>query len=591
MKKAGSATLLSKAIKVTLIATIMASSFQAVSQSIEVIERNDRPTPADIIIMNADIRTSDASVPRAQALAIKDGKFIAVGSQHYIKLLQDKHTRVLDAHGNTIIPGIIDAHTHLIVGTDLMDGIDLFGIKDKEQWLSMVKEKAASLPKGSWIFGGRWDASQTADKTLPTAADLDKVSPDHPVALIDVDYHTMWVNSKALQELDINDQTKNPTGGTIQRDSNGKATGILQENAIDIYNNSPKVIAAQGNKSDKLRKIIHHFNSLGVTGVHDMWTNVGSEYIDMLKKDGYPMRVWYGYMVDTNEKKSGEEAFKKQAELQKQMNNFAKLREKDIGKGPMYRYGYHKYYMDGTLLNRTAALHEPYADTHDHFLGKPLFTQRRMDELVQLSHKYGFPVAIHAIGDNAVSMALQSFKDSPDGNDKINRIEHIELSKFSDMEKFAQQGVIPSMQPDHAISGNFQEERLGKARLQRGWAWQSLLTAGGHLVFGSDWPTAKEDPMLQLGDATLREKDGRTWHGENALSFDEALYAYTQAPAKISGWDKEIGSITVGKWADFAIVDGKIKDPIPQDIRSWKISQTWFAGEKVYDKEQPNDKL
>ena len=575
-----------KVIQITLLATLIAISISPMAKTIGDIEAEDKPTSADIIVMNADIRTSDASKPRAKALAIKDGKFLAVGSPHYIKLLQNEKTQVIDAKGKTVIPGLIDAHTHMIAGTDLVNGVDLFGIKDRQEWLNIIKEKSNSLPKGNWIFGGRWDVSLTADKTLPTAADLDKVVSDSPVALIDVDYHTMWVNTKALEALKITDATPDPTGGTIERDKNGKATGILLENAIDIYNSSPNVIAAQGKKHQNLRKVISHFNSLGVTGAHDMWTLVGDEYTTMLKEGGFPMRVWYGYMVDTKEEKTGDDNYQKQARLQKNINEFAAEKEIEIGKGPLFRYGYHKYYMDGTLLNRTAALHESYSDRHDHYLGTPLYTQDRMNELVQRSHKYGFPVAIHAIGDNAVTMALQAFENSPDGKDKPNRIEHIELTKVANMERFSKSHIIPSMQPDHAITPNYLEDRLGKERLHRGWAWQSLLTAGGELVFGSDWPTAKEDAMTQLGDAVLRMKDGKVWYGENALTFDEALYAYTQAPAKISGWDKEVGSITVGKWADFAIIDGRISEPVTQDIRDWKISQTWFAGEKVYDKAQ-----
>lgn len=577
---------LQKIIKVSLLSALISTSLNATAAKEVPNDPNDRPTPADIIIMNADIRTSDAAKPRAQALAIKDGKFIAVGSPHYIKLLQSDKTKMIDAKGKTVIPGLIDAHTHLIAGIDLINGVDLFGVSSKQTWLKMIKEKVDAQPKGSWIFGGRWDATLTAEKTLPTAAELDKVAPDNPVALVDVDYHTMWLNSKALAELEITDKTPAPVGGTIQRDKNGKATGILLENALDLYNRSPKVIAAQGDKSEGLRKVMAHFNSLGVTGAHDMWTNSGDIYTDMLKKGGFPMRIWYGYMVDTSEKNSGEEAWKAQADKQKEMNAFAADKEKAIGKGPQFRYGYHKYFMDGTLMNHTAALHEHYSDRHDHYFGTPLYTQEKMNEMVQRSHQYGFPVAVHAIGDNAVTMALEAFRNSPQGKDKINRIEHIELTKYANIEKFAQNGIVPSMQPDHAIAPNFLETRLGNERLKRGYAWQSLLTAGGNLVFGSDWPTAKESPMTQLGDAVLRLKEGKVWYGENTLTFDEALYAYTMAPAKISGWDKEIGSITVGKWADFAIVDGKIKDPVPQDIRDWKIAETWFAGEKVYDSAQ-----
>lgn len=219
-------------IQTTLLATLIATSFSPMAKTISEIEQEDKPTAADIIVMNADIRTSDASKPRAEALAIKDGKFLAVGSPHYIKQLQSEKTRMIDAKGKTVIPGLIDAHTHMIAGTDLVNGVDLFGIKDRQEWFKIIKEKADSQPKGHWIFGGRWDVSLAADKTLPTAADLDKVVSDSPVALIDVDYHTMWVNTKALQELNITDDTPDPTGGTIERDKNGKATGILLENAI-----------------------------------------------------------------------------------------------------------------------------------------------------------------------------------------------------------------------------------------------------------------------------------------------------------------------------------------------------------------------
>lgn len=235
------------------------------------------------------------------------------------------------------------------------------------------------------------------------------------------------------------------------------------------------------------------------------------------------------------------------------------------------------------LSTYTAALNEPYAD-HKDLHGTPIHNQEKLNKLVKLAHDQKFPVAIHAIGDKSVDMAVNALIAAPTQTKQPDRIEHIEVVNSKTVPQFAQYNIVASMQPNHAIQGGYIPSRLGEPRLERSYAWQTFLSSGAQLVLGSDWPTAVEIPMLQIGDAVLRERDGKAWHGENALSFDEALYAYTQAPANVAGWGDQIGSISVGKWADFAIIDGTVRDPLPQDIRKWKIDQTWFSGKKVYQK-------
>lgn len=540
--------------------------------------------PADLIVINADIRTVEPAKPRATALAVRDGKFVAVGNESMIDELRGKNTQVVDAHGNTVTPGFTDAHTHFIVGTDLIRGVDLYNIGDRNQWARLIAEKDKSLPAGEWLVGGRWDVTLTDSQELPTRQELDKIVADRPVVLTDADFHSIWVNSKAMELAGITADTPDPAGGEIVRDKNGQPTGVFKENAIDLIYLSKKFVSEQPSKAQAMRNVFKHFNSLGITSAHDMWSGGLDVYQQILKEGPFPMRVWFGLMANTEESKSGPQQFKAYAQQKNKVDQFSQEKEKEWQQGPQFRFGYIKYFVDGVLSTYTASLHEPYADRHDHFAGQTIFKQDRINTLVKNAHDAGFPVAIHAIGDKAVDMALDAFAVSPAG--KPDRIEHIEVIRKESIPRFAELGVYASMQPNHAIHGSYIPARLGEPRLERSYAWQSLLTNGAKVVFGSDWPTALEVPLHQIGDAVLRERDGKSWHGENAMSFDEALYAYTQGPANIAGWANETGSITVGKWADFVVIDGKVAEPINKDIRDWKVSQTWFAGKKVYDKSE-----
>lgn len=542
------------------------------------------PLSADTIVLNADVRTVDPSKPRAQSFAIQNGKFIAVGSEFYVKKLQNAKTKVIDAKGHTVIPGLTDAHTHFLGGTDLAFGVDLFNIADRARWLDIIAKKDKELPEGAWIVGGRWDVTLTEQQDLPTRYELDAIVPDRPIALLDSDFHSMWINTAAMKLLNITTQTVSPAGGVIVKDiKTGEPTGILKENAMELVTQSAIYKKAEPPKTAALMNIIRYFNSLGVTSVHDMWSDDIKAYQELLATEPFSMRVWFGLMADSSDSQVIPKAFQHYAKQRDKMNALSQKQEKIWQQGPQFRLGYIKYFADGVLSTYTAALNDAYSD-HADIHGTPIHSQDKLNKLVKLAHDQNFPVAIHAIGDKSVDMVMEAFSLSPQQTTLPDRIEHIEVVETQTVPKFSQYNIVASMQPNHAIQGSYIPSRLGEPRLERSYAWQTLLSSGAKLVLGSDWPTAVEIPLLQIGDAVLRERDGKTWHGENALSFDEALYAYTQAPADIAGWGNQIGSISVGKWADFAIIDGTVSEPLPQDIRNWKIEQTWFAGKQVFQK-------
>lgn len=466
------------------------------------------------------------------------------------------------------------------------DATFIFELDSKQAWLDTISTAAQKVHKGQWLVGGRWNVQLLPNKQMPTLAELDAITPDVPVALVDNDYHSLWINSKAMKMLGINQKTQSPRGGEIVRDAEGKLTGVFKETAQLLIQGNSVYASAQPPRTEGLRTVIKHFNSLGVTSVHDMINHDFSAYKSLLEEGKFPMRVWFGFIAPTDDEASSAQTFLKYSQKKNELDKLSQEKEHTWQEGPQFRFGYIKYFVDGTLANYTAALNEPYADRHDHFTGKPIQTQEHLNKLVRLANSVGFPVAIHAIGDKSVDMALNAFASSKHDLDICNRIEHVESLTPQSLPRFGRENVVASMQPDHAIDGNFQESRLGKARLPLSYAWQSLLSSGATVVLGSDWPTAKENPMLQLNDAVKRSKDGKSWYPENALSFDEALYAYTQAPANLAGWGKEIGSITCGKWADFVILEGEIQQPVPQDISHLKVDETWFAGKVVYNRQK-----
>ena len=536
----------------------------------------------DLIVINADVRTSDKSKDRANAFAVKDSKFIAVGNTDEILSMSSESTRVIDVNGNTVVPGFIDSHTHLSSGAKIVTGINLSDIREKAVWLEMIKERVKSMEPGEWLLGGRWDYT-FENKGYPTRWELDKVAPDNPVALSDIDGHSMWINTMAMELSGIKADSEVPMGGQIVLNDEGIPTGILLEGAMELVWQDESYIRDSDKARKEIQQVIDYATSLGITSVHDMSSRIElNKYKELAADQKLNLRVFWG----EHSKFSQEDDSTNQDNLIYELIDQYRVYDNDLG--PMIEYGFIKYVIDGVLSTHTAALVDPYTDRPD-VIGEPFYIQNELNFLVKRANSLGMPVAIHAIGDRGVKMALNAFEFS-NHLDYANRVEHVEVVQPGTVERFRKLGVTASMQPNHGtgVIGKYITPRIGEEREQFAYVWNDFLKGGVRLALSSDFATSPFSPLVQLYDAVFRESpsglyDG-PWYPDQRISFDEALYAYTQIGADLSGWGDEIGSITEGKWADFAILDQRLNDPVGKELKGTAVSHTFFAGKEVYTK-------
>ena len=536
----------------------------------------------DVIVINADVRTSDKSNSRASAFAVKDSKFIAVGNTEAILSMAGDSTKIIDANGNTVVPGFIDSHTHLSSGAKIVTGINLSEIREKAVWLEMIKERVKTMQPGEWLLGGRWDYT-FENKGYPTRWELDAVAPNNPVALSDIDGHSMWVNTMAIELSGIEADSEVPMGGQIVLNEEGVPTGILLEGAMELVWQNESYVRDSDLARNEIEQVIDYATSLGITSVHDMSSRIElNKYKELAADQKLNLRIFWG----EHSKFSQEDDSTNQNNLIYQLIDQYKVHDDELG--PMIEYGFIKYVIDGVLSTHTAALVDPYTDRPD-VIGEPFYIQNELNFLVKRANSLGMPVAIHAIGDRGVQMALNAFEFSGHLN-LANRVEHVEVIQPGTVERFRELNVTASMQPNHGtgVIGKYITPRIGSEREKFAYVWNDFLKGGVRLALSSDFATSPFSPLVQLFDAVFRESpsglyDG-AWYPEQRISFDEALYAYTQIGADLSGWGEEIGSITNGKWADFVILNQRLNDPVGRELKDTLVSSTFFAGKEVYSK-------
>ena len=536
----------------------------------------------DVIVINADVRTSDKSNGRASAFAVKDSKFIAVGNTESILSMAGDSTKIIDANGSTVVPGFIDSHTHLSSGAKIVTGINLSEIREKAVWLEMIKERVKTMQPGEWLLGGRWDYT-FENKGYPTRWELDAVAPNNPVALSDIDGHSMWVNTMAIELSGIEADSEVPMGGQIVLNEEGVPTGILLEGAMELVWQNESYVRDSDLARNEIEQVIDYATSLGITSVHDMSSRIElNKYKELAADQKLNLRIFWG----EHSKFSQEDDSTNQNNLIYQLIDQYKAHDDELG--PMIEYGFIKYVIDGVLSTHTAALVDPYTDRPD-VIGEPFYIQNELNFLVKRANSLGMPVAIHAIGDRGVQMALNAFEFSNHLN-LANRVEHVEVIQPGTVERFRELNVTASMQPNHGtgVIGKYITPRIGSEREKFAYVWNDFLKGGVRLALSSDFATSPFSPLVQLFDAVFRESpsglyDG-AWYPEQRISFDEALYAYTQIGADLSGWGEEIGSITKGKWADFVILDQRLNDPVGRELKDTLVSSTFFAGKEVYSK-------
>ena len=544
-------------------------------------DNNPPSMEPELIVFNADIRTVDQNQNRAEAFAIKGGRFVAVGNNEEVLDLKGATTESINANGATIVPGFIDSHTHLSSGSKIVTGINLTGVREKSVWLEMIAERVKTMEPGEWLLGGRWDYT-FENKGLPTRWELDKVSPNNPIALSDIDGHSMWVNSLAIEKANIRADSEVPLGGQILvNESSGEPNGILLEGAMQLIWDAPTYVRDSDLSRDQIEQVLDYANSFGITSVHDMSSRIElDKYKDLAINKKLYVRVFWG----EHSKFSQEDDNTNNEKRINQLIREYKFHDQD--RGPLIEYGFIKYVIDGVLSTHTAALIDPYSDRPE-IVGEPFYIQGEINRLVKRANSLGMPVAIHAIGDRGVKMALNAFEYS--GNTSLaNRIEHIEIIEPSDIDRFKKLNVTASMQPNHGtgVIGKYITPRVGLEREKYAYVWNDFLRSEVRLALSSDFATSPFSPLVQLADAVFRESPSGLyegpWYPRQALSFEQALYAYTQVGADLAGWGDQIGSISVGKWADFVVLDGALNDPVGRELKQRTVMGTYLAGRKVF---------
>ena len=534
----------------------------------------------DLLLENANVLTMNPAQPTASTVAVAQGRIVAVGTREELAGLRSQAQRVLDLDGATLIPGLIDAHTHFVMGSESLGRVRLAGVATMAEMQRRVAEKVAAAPAGSWITGRGWDDTKRTDViALPTAADLDAVAPNHPVYLSRADAHVGWANSAALRLAGIDATTPDPYGGRIVRDERGEPTGILQETAKKLVE---RLIppADHASRSDALRQGLATAAQYGITGIHD---NTPAEDIALYQE------------------------FRERGELTLRVNTLVRGWEVDqpflepliaigarTGFGDDWiRIGALKLSLDGTLGSRTAAMLEPYSDDPDN-TGVPRISQEELDPIIERAHRHHIQVALHAIGDAACRMALDSIERATAAYqwpDHRHRIEHEQVVAPEDMPRFAKLGVIASLQPCHAVTDLlWVESRVGPERMPTSYAWQSFLKLGTRICLGTDWPVETLDPRVGFYEAVTRKAlDGTPAEGrrpEEALTIDQVLKGYTLDAAWAEHAERKKGSIEPGKYADFTIF---AQDPTavdPNDLLHLDVLGTIVEGRSTYASEE-----
>ncbi|HEY6187878.1 MAG TPA: amidohydrolase [Pyrinomonadaceae bacterium] len=538
---------------------------------------------ADVVFVNGNVYTVSEGQPRAEAIAVKGDRIIFVGSNREVKRYEGQRTRIVDLHGATVVPGMTDSHNHLIgIGQREMT-LNLEGTTSLEDLLSKVKARVERAKPGEWITGRGWIETHWKPPAFPTRQDLDRVAPNNPVLLRRADGHASVANSAALKLAGIDRNTPNPFGGEISKDkATGEPAGMLLDKAQGLVNSHiPETTEADAERAVILG--VKRSIELGWCEIQDAGGTFAEValYRKLYGEGKIRLRIYkavYGPTPDS----------------QRLLTEGARVGDYN-GRFTLRTI---KVVMDGALGSRGAALLEPYSDAPD----TSGFLTAKPDELLPMfieALKQGIQVETHAIGDRANRVTLdlyeKAFASVPPAQRKVGeprwRIEHAQIINPSDIPRFARLGVIPSMQPSHAIGDLFfAPSRLGLRRLEGAYAWQTLLKTGVLIAGGSDAPVERGEPMIEFYAAVARRDQkgftGEGWHAEQAVSREQALRMFTLWAARAAFEEKMKGSIEVGKLADLTVLSADImKIPEPEILKT-RCLMTVIGGEIVYQNPQ-----
>jgi predicted amidohydrolase YtcJ len=542
-----------------------------------------RSEPADTIFINGNIYTVSERQTRAEAIAVRGDRIVFVGANADVQTFRDDRTRVVDLAGKTVVPGLTDSHCHIFGIGERELRLNLEGINTLEDFLAKVKERVAQTEPGKWITGRGWIETFWKPPQFPTRQELDKIAPDNPVFLTRADGHAAIANSAALKIAKIDKNTPDPFGGQILK-TGGEPIGMLLDNAQDLVaKNISKPAQAEREKAFLLginREIKLGWCEIQNAGSHKQDADLFKKQFDAGKVKLRFVNAVYG---------PGEDA-----------QNF--LRQGST----INAYDHHftqrtiKVVFDGALGSRGAALLKPYSDAPN---TSGYLTEKEEDlrPMFENALRRGIQVETHAIGDRANRLILDLYEEAfgvvPPNQRKVReprwRVEHAQIVDLADIPRFAKLGVIPSMQPSHAISDLFfAPSRLGMDRLTGAYAWQTLIKSGCIIAGGSDAPVERGEPMIEFYAAVARKSvkgfsdDG--WHPEQAVSREQALKIFTIWPAYAAFEENDKGSIESGKLADFTVLSSDImKIPEPEILKT-RCVMTIIGGEIEFENRQSN---
>ncbi|HEY3258513.1 MAG TPA: amidohydrolase [Gemmatimonadaceae bacterium] len=533
-----------------------------------------RRPAADLIVIDANIHTVDNARPMASALAVRRGRIVFVGSDAEARTLADGGTRVIDLHGRTVIPGMVDAHAHLSGLAASLRNVQLAGSRTYEEVIRRVVERARATKKGEWVEGRGWDQNLWPEKNFPMHEALTRATPGNPVVLSRVDGHALLANAMAMRLAGITAATKDPEGGRIIRLPNGDPSGVFVDNAQGLLRHAVPT-PSDTTIRDATIAAIAEVNRWGLTGLHDAGEprRIIDIFESLARQNRFNVRSYV--MVSDN---AGDIAY------------YAR-------RGPRSGlYDGHiwvraiKTYADGALGSRGAALLAPYSDDPGN-TGLLVSTPEHLEQVAETGLRTGFQVNTHAIGDRGNRVALDAFEAAlrkvPTADHRF-RIEHAQVISPEDIPRFARLGVIPSMQASHQTSDmRWAEARVGPQRIRGAYAWRSLLNTGVVIPNGSDFPVEEVNPLISFHSAVTRQDatgwpEGG-WYPDQVMTREEALRSMTIWPAYAAFQERELGSISPGKYADFVVLDRDIMRVPDAEILQTRVMSTYIGGKSVYE--------
>ena len=532
------------------------------------------PAVADLVVTNARVYTADDARPLVEAFAVRGNRIVFTGSAREAKALTGPATKVVDAGGRTVIPGMVDGHAHFAGLAQKLRSVDLVGTKSLTEVIARVVERARRTPKGTWIIGRGWDQNAWGNTAFPTHEALSAATPDHPVILERVDGHAAYVNAAAMQLAGLTAASKDPSGGKIIRDAKGNPTGVLIDRASGLVESKVPPLSRDEMRA-ALKDAVARMHSLGLVGMHD--AGASREHIDlfedMAQKGDLNLRL---YVMIGDNAEALDHYFNK-------MGPRSALYDGQVWVRAV------KLYADGAMGSRGAALLEPYSDDPNNS-GLLLSAPAHIEDVAKRGLAAGFQINTHAIGDRGNRVVLDAYEKALDARptaDHRFRVEHAQILHQDDIPRFAQLGVIPSMQASHQTSDMYWiGKRLGPTRLYGAYAWQSLLQTGVVIPNGSDFPVEEVNPLISF-HASIARQDARDWpaggwYPDQRMSRDDALRSMTLWPAYAGFQEQTMGSITPGKYADFVVLDQDIMRVPSSLVLGTRVLETWLGGKRVF---------